>query len=434
MAFFGDKAATAEDAGLWRRICAGFSGGAGVLFTGSLAGRLIGLATMPLITRLYSPADFGLLAVFSATVMVLSPALAFRLEEGVPLLRRDETAFALLAGSAMIALLNAVLLTGALWFGIEVLGDRAPSIAQLGRWLWLVPPALVLLFAYTALAHWAARRCDYGLLARTRIAQAFAGAGVKIGLGVLGIQPLGLLIGQIAGQSAGIGRSLRRYGMEFATLRAGVGVRRVRAALGASRAFAIYRFPADLVLYASMQALVLVIALRFDPATVGQVGLAVMVITVPVNLIGGSLARAYQAEAAARHRARSGFSDLTRRYAWRGFVAALPVAIGIMALAPVLFGRVFGPEWSLSGQISAMIAIHLLTQFPASAIVALLTVTGRQRLFLWFQVQRALLVLGALGSAVALDLGLQDMVLIYALVLLGHYAVLLAALLRIGRA
>ena len=430
----GSRVIRADGTRIVRRPLENIIGGAGALFSGALAGRLIGLAAMPIVTRLYSPADFGLLAVFSAVVMVMSPVLAFRLEEGVPLLRRDQTAFALLVGTAMIAVVNAVGLTAALWFGIAMLGERAPSIAGLRAWLWLMPPALILLFAYTALAHWAARRCDYGLLARTRISQALAGAGVKIGLGFLGAQPLGLLIGQIAGQSAGIGRSLRRYRAEFAALLRGLTARRARVAIGACRVFAIYRFPADLVLYASMQALVLLVALRFDAAVVGQVGLAAMVVTVPVNLIGGSLARAYQAEAAARHRGRADFNDLTRRYALRGFLAAVPVVVGVALLAPPLFGRLFGPEWAPAGRLSALIAIHLLTQFPASAIVGLLTVTGRQRLFLWFQVQRAVLVLAALAAGLALGLGLEDVVLIYALTLLAHYAVLLIVLLRIGRA
>ena len=112
----------------------------------------------------------------------------------------------------------------------------------------------------------------------------------------------------------------------------------------------------------------------------------------------------------------------------------MPVVVGVALLAPPLFGRLFGPEWAPAGRLSALIAIHLLTQFPASAIVGLLTVTGRQRLFLWFQVQRAVLVLAALAAGLALGLGLEDVVLIYALTLLAHYAVLLIVLLRIGRA
>lgn len=418
------------------RVTAAFGrgGAAGVLFSGALAGRLIGLAAMPVVTRLYGPADFGLLAVFSAMVMVLSPALALRLEEGVALLRSDCTAFALLAATALIAACNAFVLGAALWLGIRLFGPAAPAIAALGPWLWLFPPALMLLFAYTVLAHWAARRRDYGLLAQTRVAQALSGAGIKIGLGLFGAQPVGLLLGQIVGQSAGIGRALRRFAPEFAGLARGLRRRRLIAALGASRAFALYRFPADLVLYASMQALVLVVAFRFDPATVGQVGLGVMVVTVPVNLIGGSLARAYHAEAAARCRARRGVGDLTRHYARRGALAALPVVAGIALAGPFAFGPLFGEDWVLAGQIAALISVHLLTQFPASAIVGLLTVTGRQRLFLWFQLQRALLVMAALGAGAVLDLGLTGMVLGYALVLLVHYAALLATCLRLARA
>src|SRR5690606_12731715 len=86
------------------------------LALGSGGARLIGLAAIPLLSRLYSPEDFGLLAVFSSMVLILAPLVSLRYVLALPLPRRDGTALNLLAlsmaciflGSALVGVLLGV--------------------------------------------------------------------------------------------------------------------------------------------------------------------------------------------------------------------------------------------------------------------------------------------------------------------------------------
>ncbi len=58
-----------------------------VLVTGTAFGQLIVLAASPLVTRLYTPADFGVLGVFSAFLGILGIAVTLRYELAIPLPR-----------------------------------------------------------------------------------------------------------------------------------------------------------------------------------------------------------------------------------------------------------------------------------------------------------------------------------------------------------
>ncbi|HEX7001835.1 MAG TPA: hypothetical protein VF164_09075, partial [Trueperaceae bacterium] len=51
----------------------------GMLAVGTAAGHVVSILAAPLLTRVYSPADFGLLAVFTAVTAIAGVAVSLRL-------------------------------------------------------------------------------------------------------------------------------------------------------------------------------------------------------------------------------------------------------------------------------------------------------------------------------------------------------------------
>ena len=85
---------------LGKRLFGGASGGVFrgmlVLATGSGIGKIIGIAAIPILTRIYAPEDFGVLAVFTALVTIHAPLVTLRYVLALPLPRHDGVAFNLL--------------------------------------------------------------------------------------------------------------------------------------------------------------------------------------------------------------------------------------------------------------------------------------------------------------------------------------------------
>ena len=67
-----------------------------ILGTGTIFSQLLNIITIPILTRLYSPADFGLLGIFTAVLTVIMTFISFRYEYAIPVPKDTENAAHLL--------------------------------------------------------------------------------------------------------------------------------------------------------------------------------------------------------------------------------------------------------------------------------------------------------------------------------------------------
>ncbi len=63
-----------------------------LLIGATAVAQLILILSMPLLTRLYTPEDFGLLAIYSSILAVISVVASLCYESAIPLPKNDETA------------------------------------------------------------------------------------------------------------------------------------------------------------------------------------------------------------------------------------------------------------------------------------------------------------------------------------------------------
>ena len=174
-----------------------------LLVTGAAFGQLLVLVASPLLTRLYTPDDFGVLGVFSALLGIFGIAVSLCYELAIPLAEDDARMVNLLALSLVLALLVSSLFR----CGRLAVGRAGHRVVQYGSTA-ATPMAL---------AGWASR---HGLQSRTdplgdppsevRPNHAHANQPQRRSghdpdwLRLSCAWAIGLLVGQIVGQSAGI--------------------------------------------------------------------------------------------------------------------------------------------------------------------------------------------------------------------------------------
>src|SRR5687768_12650448 len=157
---------------------------------------------MPLITRLYTPRDLGVLAVYAALLGIISVAASLRFDIAIPMPENDEDGANLLA-AALVSTTGISLVVG-----IITVSAPEPIVAwlrtpELSTYLWLLPIGVFFAGCSSALQFWATRKKAFTRIARTKIEQSLGATGVQIGLGSVGVRPLGLIIGQIINGGAG---------------------------------------------------------------------------------------------------------------------------------------------------------------------------------------------------------------------------------------
>ena len=120
------------------------------LVSGTAMGQVVALLGAPVLSRLFTPADFGVLAVVTALAAVLATVSALRLELSVPLPREESTAYAIvhvgLCAIAVTATLGTAVL---LLFGDEV--AAAFGQPQLMPWLAVTPAVAAALATFIVL-------------------------------------------------------------------------------------------------------------------------------------------------------------------------------------------------------------------------------------------------------------------------------------------
>src|SRR6056300_1116690 len=80
------------------------------LMIGSTLAQAIPIAITPVLTRLYTPEDFGLLALFIAMISILSSIVNGQYEQAIILPKKEEDAINIAALSLLIAICFSILL------------------------------------------------------------------------------------------------------------------------------------------------------------------------------------------------------------------------------------------------------------------------------------------------------------------------------------
>lgn len=348
-----------------------------VSVTGTALAQLIVLAASPLLTRLYTPEDFGILGVFSALLGILGIAVCLRYELAIPLADDDAGTVNLLALSLLVTLVVSLLTGAVLWLWADVICTWLAAEA-LRPYIWLLPVALLGVGCVRSLTHWAIRCHAFGLIARTRVSQGLGQVATQLGLGYLVAGPLGLVVGQIVGQSAGITTlAAAFYRVEGRSWRA----IKLPTMVSAGRRFG------NLPTVSTAAALLnsggdflppMLIAALYGTEVAGWFVLAQRILATPIFL-SSAVSRVYLGEASRLARTDSSeLPILLMGTTWR-LLAFGALSLGVLVAAgPQLFALVFGPAWTEAGQFAQALALMSLGKLVVVPIAHTLTVLERQ--------------------------------------------------------
>lgn len=354
-----------------------------VLAGGTALSQMIMLTVLPILTRIYTPEDFSILAVYAAALNICSVAACLRFEIAIPIPNADEDAVSLLVLSLLSTLLTSSVLL------IIVLGFPTSVASMLGKpelkgHLWLLPAGVALTGSYSALQNWSTRKKHFGAVSRTRMTQSLAGASTQVGCGLFGHIPAGLLFGQMLSVGAGV------FGLAYSFLRK---ERRILRTLSWKcvwntchqyNKFPLYSALEALTNSAAIQIPLIVIAAYALGSEAGYLMLAMRIIQAPMGLIGNAISQVYMSEAQQKHR-QGNLGMFTNKILEGLLKIGVGPLIFLAVIAPSLFSFVFGKDWGRAGQLVTWMMPWFVMQFLTSPISMALHVTRNQKLALFLQ-------------------------------------------------
>lgn len=340
-----------------------FARSVSVLAGGTAAGQVIVVAASPILTRLYSPEDFGLLAVFAALIGILSVIASLRYQLAIPLPEDDIDAHSLVLLSSLIVLAITVILTLVIvLFGSSLTKDL--NVPLLADYLWLLPVGLFLTGIYQVFNYLAIRHSEFGVLAKTKVNQSITMTVVQLGGYALG--PLALILGRILGQSAGIFTLIRATRSPNGQSDVGVKhVHRLRLVGARYRNFPLISTWTGLAGSGAGNLPPILIAALFGPMAAGLFALTHRVLSQPMTVLGKAVGDVFYREAAQAHRENK--LPVLVDTVYENLVAlSLPIATFIFLAAPPVFALIFGEQWEQAGALARWMTVWLFFQFIAS--------------------------------------------------------------------
>lgn len=346
---------------------------------GTAIAQALGVLLSPLITRIYSPDEFGILTLYIAIVALIEIYSSFRYEMAIPIAENEDKAVNMIFLSLSILIvitliISIILLTFGKLFLELFDGDRIYNYRL------LIPLGVLLLGIYNIMKQWALREKNFKSIGKTKLTQSISGNSMKIVLGFAGIGPLGLILGQIASHSAGIltlGKSLiidKKYLLNSVSYKGMM--------WGAKRyyQFPIYDGPAKFISALSTKIPVFFIASLYGGHVLGLYGLANSVIRMPMALIGSSVANVFYGEIARLGKNNpEKIKELTKKLqAKLILMGSIPLVI-LLVFGPALFSFVFGEEWYQAGQYARLLSVLVFFNFITGPISNVATVFEKMK-------------------------------------------------------
>ncbi len=334
----------------------------------------------PLLTRLYTPDDFGVLAIYGALLALFTVVAGFRYELAIPLPSSNSEA----VNVVILSLMGVIVMSCISSVIVLIAGDRiavALGAPVMASFFWLLPIGVLLSGIYKIFNYWAVRSKTFNEIAKTQ----FVLTCVILVVQMLGFKLGGvaLITGQLSGQFIG---SLRLVKSAFRSKEfLSWNWSSVWVVAKRYKQFPLYSTWSGLFNAAGTQLPPLVLAFLFNTGSVGLYALANRVLGVPMAILGNAVGQVYFSNLAESNR--EGKLGLAVE---QGFLTLLKISMPAVAIfmlfAPDLFSFAFGDQWKIAGLIAFWMSPWLLLQFISSPLSTVYFVLEKENLGLYFQV------------------------------------------------
>lgn len=376
----------------------GIVGEAATLVSGNVLAQAITLAAYFVLTRIYSPDDYGLFNIFYSYIEVLIIFSTCKYELAIVVADDDREASAVARFALRLnALVSMLLLTMALVLWLS--GTLPGNFAQLGWMVLLIPPMVFFSGTSRVYSFLYNRFHRYAQMVLSDNVNAGAGALMKLLLGLLGFSASGLPLGTVLGKAV----SNLNYRLRLRSLHLPVSTADDRGkAASRHRNYPRFVAPKDLVNTFSSNLPFLWAALYFDRAEVGLFGLALTFTLQPVNILSAAFERVLYARTAEAVRHRLPAMRTLSRFLLLLLAVAVPVSMLAWFLAEPLFVFCFGERWQGCGVFVQALLPLALVGLCSTSLMFVSNVFSTQRIeFIFFLVLMVLRV-------VAIALGIRE--------------------------
>ncbi|HHE1029638.1 TPA: type 8 capsular polysaccharide synthesis protein Cap8K [Staphylococcus aureus] len=395
-----------------------FIGDSFLMILSSGIAQVILIITTPIITRLYSPTEFGEFTIFSNIAMILIPIINARYDLLIVNTKNDRSANILSQISFLISLLILLILI---------------PIFAISAWLY---PNFILDFIFIIImlflvsltnifTNYLNKERKYKVLSLINVFRAGSMTLLQIIFGLLALGSLGLIIGFSLSYIAGITLGYKTFKKHFNIVR---DKEETKALFLENKNQLVYSTPSILLNSLSFSVVVFFIGILYTNTEVGIYGMAIRVLGIPVTIISLGLSKIFMQQANDYYIEHGNFRNLLLKFSSILVIVSIILYVPLYLFSEELVNILLGHSWVDAITVIKIVIPLFVIRLIVSTVSLSVIVLQKQQLELILQ---ALFLIGTTVTFVIskmLNLTFLNFVSINTVVLIVSYMIFFIAL------
>ncbi len=349
-----------------------------ILATGSSIAQIIPFAAEPILSRIFTPAEFGTFEIYAAIVIILGSVATARYEMAIILPKLENKAVNVLGLSLFIVTSFSIFL-----FVILLLA-RSQIVAllnyhELGNYLLYIPIGIFLVGVNRGFLYWSLRSKYMKNMSVSRISESSGKAGSSILFGVLKTSTVGLIWGQIVGQVMSTATLIFRFWKSDRNKFIFLSGKNFFSQAKVYSEFPKVNIPIALSEMLQISGIIFIISFFFDNTIVGEFSKSLRILLIPLNLLGTSISQVFYQKATKDYSKGIDISGNLRKLVLTLTLWTIPGLLLFMIISPRLFGIFLGSNWVVAGEYARILCVWIFIKFVISPVANIPLIINKQK-------------------------------------------------------
>jgi len=329
--------------------------------TGTATAQLISFAMMPIVSRLFTPADFGIFGSYTAVLGVLSAGVTLQYAQAIVLPKHKEEGINLLFVAGLsAALVTAMVAIFVLLFPMAVQNlVNAPS----GWFLPLLLIALLVNGLNQTFQAWCVRVKAFKPTSTSQVIRSISAIGIWIAAGFGHMGALGLALGAICADILASLNLWRIVKHDMKENHAAVAWVRIKQLAHEFRDFPLFSAPQNIMNAISQGLPVLMLGYFYGIGVAGAYAFGLRIIHAPMGFLLTPLRQVLFQKASETHNQGGNLYTLFIKTTGGLMAVALVPCVVLFILSPQIFSWLFGVEWREAGVYARWLLLWMFVLF-----------------------------------------------------------------------
>ena len=355
------------------------------LSSAPLITQVLSFLVLPLITRIYSPFEFGIFNLYTSFVGIFAVFCGMGYHQAIVLPKKNINAFILFLVTILLTTILSIFLLSATYLVPEYIYEIF-KINDLFNYRYYIFLGIFLHGLYVTFLGWHIRFSNFGIISLSRVLRVFSNKLFIILIGIAYfVKAENLIIGEILGTTIVCcimifySDFFKYFNFNFKFFK-----KESLKLIKRYKQFPIYSVSNDLLYRFKTALIIILITYFFSLEIVGNYGMALMILSIPTTLLGSSISEVFY-QRISIEKDKTIIRLLSLRLFKTLCFSSFYIFTFLAFFSPEILPFFLGEKWTEAGLLISILCLATIVEFIFSPLLSLLKILNKQQILFYFQ-------------------------------------------------